>query len=120
MAQPSPDRLNYRPVVTDEEAEEALHALIQSTDRIAQARARVVKADAMLKHVKAVAASLSAASSVQARENEALASKQYKTAIEELAEATFEFERAKSQRENNLAIIEAWRTASSNARAARI
>lgn len=109
--QPRPqDLAPSRPIVTEQEVDDALHVLIESTTALARARGRMVRADAMLKHTKAVATAMSGASSFAARENDALASKAYERAIDELAQATIEYEQLKAEREAAVMTIEVFRT----------
>lgn len=108
------------PLVTDEQADNALHELIETTREIAEARGAVVKAEAMLKHIKAVHTLKSSLTSFQAREAEATASPHYKRAIEDHTDAVIRFEELKAKRENCVMTIEMWRSAQANLRAARI
>lgn len=115
--QPRPQDLTpSRQLVTEEEVDDALHLLRETATAIARARGRMVRAEAMLKHTKAVATAMSSASSFAARENDALASKQYERAIDELAQATIEFEQLKAQREAAVMTIEVFRTSEASRR----
>lgn len=108
------------PLVTDAQADEALHELIETTRSVAEARGAMVKAEAMLKHIKSVYTLKSSMTSVQAREHDATASPAYKRAIEDHVDAVIRFEELKAKRENCVMVIEMWRSAQANLRAARI
>lgn len=109
---------NY--LVSDADVEKALDWLRDNADVIGQAKAEAVRADHMLKHIKALAMGLHAGIPVSAQEREAFASEQYKTAIDTASKAAGEYERLKSLREAAALKIEAWRTASSNYRSMKI
>jgi hypothetical protein len=107
------------PVVSDKDAEEALHRLSASVDKIAKARGEMERTAHMIKHIKAVMITLEDGA-VGLREAKALASNRYLKAVEAYTEAVIAFEAAKAERENDILILECWRTSSSNMRAARI
>lgn len=107
-------------LVSDADVEKALDWLRDNADEIGRAKADAFKADAMIKHTKALAMKLHGALSVSAQEREAYASDQYLMAIDRAAEAAGEYERLKSLREAAAMKIEAWRTASSNYRSMKL
>jgi hypothetical protein len=107
------------PVVSDRDAEEALMRLTHSVDKIARARGEMERTAHMLKHVKAVMVTLEDGA-VGLREAKAIASTRYLKAVEAYTEAVVAYETAKAERENDMLILECWRTSSSNLRAARI
>lgn len=107
-------------MITDDEVERALDFLRAGAEKAAVARAqrivteeyrKVIKADLMQSHTDL---------SIGAQEREAYADPRYKAHLEAIREAVTEDERCRFLREAALAKIEAWRTQSSNERAARI
>jgi hypothetical protein len=107
-------------LISDADVEKALDWLRDNAETIGKAKAEAVRADHMLKHIKALAMGLHAGIPVSAQEREAFASEQYRTAIDTAARAAGEFERLKALREAAAMKIEAWRTASSNYRSMKI
>jgi predicted nucleic acid-binding Zn-ribbon protein len=107
-------------LISDADVEKALDWLRDNAETIGKAKAEAVRADHMLKHIRALAMKISGETSVTAQEREALASEQYKIAIETAASAAGEFERLKALREAAALKIESWRTASSNYRSMKI
>jgi beta-phosphoglucomutase-like phosphatase (HAD superfamily) len=107
-------------LVSDADVEKALDWLRDNAETIGKAKAEAVRADHMLKHIKALAMKLHGEMGVSAQEREALASEQYRTAIDTAATAAGEYERLKALREAAALKIEAWRTASSNYRSMKI
>lgn len=107
-------------LVTDAAVELALDWLRDNADEIGRAKEEAVKADHMLKHVKALAMKQYAELPVSAQTREAEASIQYLQAIERTAKAAGEFERLRGLREAAALKIETWRSASANYRAMKI
>lgn len=107
-------------LVSDSDVEKALSWLRDNAAELGAAKRDAVKAEHMLKHVKAIAMKLHGAIPVSAQEREALASEQYISAVERTAEAAGEFERLKSLREAAALKIEVWRSANANYRAMKI
>lgn len=110
MSQPSVASLAYREIVTDEDADTALHELLDTVGEIAEARGDEKRLEAMLRHVKAVQTAFSSASSFQARENDGYASKDYAAAIDAYRGAVVRHETIKAKRENAFMVLEMWRT----------
>jgi len=107
-------------LVSDEAVEKALDWLRDNADVIAEAKFNNVKAEHMLKHVKALAMKMHAELPVSAQEREAYASVQYLRAIEESAKAAAEFERVRALKEAAALKIEVWRSMGANYRAMKI
>lgn len=107
-------------LVSDADVEKALDWLRDNAAEIGEAKRRAVKADHMLKHVRAMAMKHSGEQSAAAQEREALSSIQYLTAIEEAAKTAGEYETKRAMREAAALKIEVWRSASANYRAMKI
>ncbi len=107
-------------LISDNEVERALDYLRDNAETMGKAKAEAVRAEHMLKHIKAMAMKLSGESAVSAQEREALASEQYVVAIDTTARAAGEYERLRALREAAALKIEAWRTASSNYRSMKL
>lgn len=97
-------------IVTDNEVDRALHFLANNARELGQAKARMVKAGHMLKHVEALEYKLSSAGSIEARKAEARTSERYLSAITEDAEACGEYEMMRALREAAALKIESWRS----------
>lgn len=115
-----PPRVTALRMIGDDEIERALDFLTRNAAEIGKARARLVKAGHMIKHVEALAFMASTQKSAEARKYDARASAQYLHWIEEESEAAGEFEKMKALREAASLKIEAWRTESSTLRAVKI
>lgn len=111
---------NRQRIVTEDELEKALDFLRDSARDIGDAKARLVRAGHMIKHIEALETKMSNAGSVAARKVEALCSERYIQAIEEDAIATGAYQTLVALREAAALKIEAWRTESSNYRAMKI
>lgn len=98
------------------DADKARQYLVDSAYPYGDAQARKAKAEAMLRHVKALAMKASGENAVSAQEREAYASDQYMKAIEDLFEATKEAERIKASREAARHTIDYWRSVEASAR----
>jgi hypothetical protein len=107
-------------LVSDADVEKALDWLRDQADEIGAAKEEAVKADHMLKHVKALAMKQYADIAVSAQEREAHASLQYLEAIERTAKAAGNLAKMQSLREAAALKIEVWRSASANYRAMKI
>lgn len=107
-------------LVTDDQVGDALRWLATNAAEIGEARARLVKAGHMIKHVEALQYLRSAEKTVDAKKADVRASKKWLEAINEEAEAAGEFEKMKALREAAAAKIEAWRTQEASNRAARV
>jgi hypothetical protein len=100
------------------EAADAVQFLVDSAAEYGAARADAERCQHMLKHIKALAMKASGETSAAAQEREAYASEPYRTAIEELFEATRDAETLKARREAAVMTIEAWRSMAANQRSA--
>jgi beta-phosphoglucomutase-like phosphatase (HAD superfamily) len=107
-------------LVSEADVERALDFLRDNARDIGEAKAAAVKAEHMLRHIKAVAMKISGEPSVSAQEREAYASDQYMKAIENAAEAAGVYEQMKALREAAAMKIESWRTQSSNYRSMKL
>jgi hypothetical protein len=107
-------------IVTDEDLEKALSWLRDSAQEIGDAKARLIRAGHMVKHVEALELKMSSEKSVEARKADARCSERYLAAIEEDAVATGEYQKLASLREAAALKIEAWRSEQANFRALRI
>lgn len=107
-------------LVSDAEVDKALDWLRDNAAEIGEAKRLAVLSDHMVKHVKAIAMKLHGELPVSAQEREALASEQYKKAIEEAAAASGVFETMKSLREAAQSKIEVYRSSSANYRAMKL
>lgn len=99
-------------------AAKATQYLIDSASDIAMAKAETVRAENMLRVVKSIAMKNSGQNSAAAQEREAYASDQYQNAVQELADATAEYEKLRSLREAARMQIEYWRSLNANQRGA--
>jgi len=97
-------------------ADKACQYLVDSAYPYGDAQARKAKAEAMLRHIKALAMKASGENAVSAQEREAYASDQYLAGIRELFEATQEAERIKASREAARHKIDYWRSVEASAR----
>ena len=111
---------NHQRIVTDDEVEKALDWLRDSAQAIGDAKARVVRAGHMIKHIEALETKMSEEKSVEARKADARCSLRYVSAMEEDAVAAGEFEKMKALREAAALKIESWRTESSNYRSMKL
>lgn len=107
-------------MITEDMVEEALHQLAESIIPIGEAKGRVVKAEHMLKHVRAANMLFSGENAISAQERDALASNQYRAAIEEYSSATIQYEILKAQREHADRVISVFQTQSSNLRSMKV
>jgi len=99
-------------------AAKAVEYLIDTAAEYGAARADAIRADDMLKHIKALAMAASDEKSTAAQEREALASTAYQRAIEDKFQAVRNAETLKAKREAASATIEFWRSANANQRSA--
>lgn len=106
--------------VTEADVDNALDFLLSSAPQIGAAHADMVKANAMLRHVKALVMKTSNAGSAAAQERDAYAHQNYLDAINDEFEAVKAFHTLKAKREAASATIEAWRTMNANMRATRL
>jgi len=107
-------------LVSESDVERALDFLRDSAVEIGAAKERLVKAEAMVKHRKALLMAKYNELPVNAQEREAVASPEYEKAILEHAVAAGEFETLRAYREAAAMKIEVFRTMAANFRAMRI
>jgi hypothetical protein len=107
-------------MITDEKVEKALNYLQASAPKIAQAKANLDYVDEFKKVLKAQIMKEHPKESAAGQEREAYADPRYKQHLEAVKEATYEFVHLQFMAKAAEATIEAWRTQSSNERAARI
>lgn len=105
-------------IVTEDDVHEAMEMLRSTVIPIGRARGRMIKGEAMLRHIKAIEMTFSDSRTTAAQERDAYASDRYKSAIEELAAASMEFESLKAQREASVMVCEMWRSQRASERAA--
>lgn len=106
--------------MTPEDATKATQYLVDSAIPYAEARARQTKAEAMLRHTKALAMKASGVDTVSGQEREAYASQQYLTAIEELSEATLAVTKIQALREAAKIKVDLWRSLNASLRGAGV
>lgn len=107
-------------IVTDEDLSKALDWLRDNAPAIGEAKARLVKAGHMLKHIEALLFLASEEKSAEARKSSARASDKYLDAINEEAFAAGEYEKMKALREAAALKIESWRSEQANYRSMKI
>jgi rhamnose utilization protein RhaD (predicted bifunctional aldolase and dehydrogenase) len=113
--------MNQHPrIVTEEALEKALDYLRDSARDLGDAKARLVKAGHMLKHVEAIEYKKSDAKTAEAKKADARTSETFMSAIVEDAEAAGAYEMMKALREAAALKIEAWRSEQANYRSMRI
>lgn len=93
-----------------EAAQRATQHLVDTAYPYGDAQAEKAKAEAMLRHIKALAMKASGETAVSAQEREAYASDQYLAGIEAMFEATKKAERLKASRESAKNTVDFWRT----------
>ena len=103
-------------MITDKEVDDALDWLLKYADKAAEARADRVWMEETSKALKAKLMKESGESSLGAQEREALASDAYQTHLKGLRAAVYDDEICRLKRASKEALIEAWRTQSSNNR----
>lgn len=107
-------------VADEREVARALDWLRDSAQEIGLAKARLVKAGHMVKHVEALMMRASDAKSAEMRKADARCSDRWIAAIEEEAEAAGEYEKLKALREAAAAKIDSWRTEQATYRSMKI
>ena len=106
--------------ITDEQVEKALDWLRDEAPAIGAAKERLVKAEHMVKHIKAIEMKRCIYPQVGQQEREAIASEAYHAAIMEEAVAAGEYEKMKAIREAAALKIGVWQTMSANFRAMKL
>lgn len=107
-------------LVSEDDVQKALDWLRDHADDIGEAKANAIRAERMVKHIKALEMKKHAGLPVTAQEREAHASQAYLDALEAEAVAAGEFEKARSLREAAALKIEVWRSSSANYRAMKV
>ena len=103
-------------MIQDDEAEKALRWLLGNAKAAGELRGARVRAEAMLKHVRAVLFAQCNAKSAAEREAWAYAHARYSEAVEAMSNAVTADEENRALREAAGMRIDVWRTQSSNAR----
>ena len=111
---------NRTRIVTDEDMEKALDWLRDSAIDMGEAKAELVRASHMVKVTRALVMRMHNEKPVTHQEREALASEEYRAALERDAVAAGEYEKLRALREAASLKIEAWRSEQANYRALRI
>lgn len=106
-------------LVTDDQVGDALRWLAANAREVGQARARLVRAGHMIKHVEALLFLASTEKTVDAKKAAVRASEKWLEAINEEADAAGEFETMKALCEAAAAKIEAWRSETATLRGSR-
>ncbi len=107
-------------IVEDAELERALDFLRDNAAAIGEAKARVVKAGHMIKHVEALLFLASEQKTVDAKKAEVRISERWLQETNEEAEAAGEYERLRGLREAAALKIEAWRSEQATYRAMKV
>ena len=107
-------------IVSDADLEKALDWLRDSAQEIGDAKAETIRASHMLKVVKALSMKVHNEKPISHQEREALASEEYRAALERDAVAAGEYEKMRALREAAALKIEAWRSEQANYRALKI
>lgn len=108
-------------MITDDDAEKAVDRLRDGSVADAQARANRIYMEQFTKTVKAqlMQEFNDGGTSAVAQERNALADPRFMQQLGALQQSVFEDEKARFEREAAIATLDAWRTFSSNQRAAR-
>ena len=107
-------------IVTEEQIHNAVEYLNHNAVKLGQAKATRVKAEYMLKHIKAVAMKQYGAMPVSGQEREALASQSYVDAVTAIFDATVVEETLRAKKETAAMLVDMWRTQSANLRGTRL
>lgn len=107
-------------IVQEQELEKALDFLRDNAADIGDAKARMVKAGHMIKHVEALLFLDSEQKTVDAKKAEVRTSDRWIDAINEEAEATGEYEKMRALREAAALKIETWRSEQATFRAMKV
>ena len=102
--------------ITQQRAEEATEWLIHNAHAGAVAKAVKERCEHRLRVVKSLAMKASGEKSAAAQEREAYASQEYQDAIDELYEATVEFETYQARRYAAQEVAQVWRSINANLR----
>lgn len=107
-------------MITMEEVDRAREFLISSARDFGLATERAIKAERMLKHIKALEMKKRNEQALGAQEREAYASDAYKEALTEDAVAAGELAKMKALREAADITIRIWQSENANLRTARV
>jgi hypothetical protein len=107
-------------MVEEHEIAKALDWLRDNAKAMGDAKARLVKAEHMVRHIEALEFRAASGSSAEAKKAEARASEAYLDAINEEAFAAGEYEMLKSLREAAALKCEVWRSEQANFRSMKI
>lgn len=107
-------------MITIEQVEKAREFLIDSAADFGRATERAIRAERMLKHIKALQMKMRNESALGAQEREAYASEAYKEALLEEAVACGELAKLKALREAADMTIRIWQSENANHRMARV
>ena len=100
--------VNPRVIVTPEQVEDALNIL--TTNDVANTRGDMLFAEHMIKHTRALLATLSGEKTMAGAERAAESSPRYVEKVESYRQRVVDFEVAKAKREHAVAVIDVWRT----------
>ena len=106
-------------IVTEQEVHDAVGFLRDEAANAGRAKARLVRAGHMIKHIEALE-TVAGEGSMALRQAQARASKRYLDAIEEEAKAAGAYEEMRSLREAAAMLVETWRSEQANYRAIRV
>lgn len=107
-------------IVQETELEKALDFLRDNAADIGEAKARVIKAGHMIKHIEALLFLESEQKTVDAKKAEVRTSERWIAATDEEAEAAGEYEKMRALREAAALKIETWRSEQATIRSMRI
>lgn len=107
-------------MITIDQVEKAQQYLIDSAAEIGRAVERAIKAERMLKHIKALEMKKRNEQALGAQEREAYASDTYKQALLEEAVSAGELAKVRALRDAAESVIRIWQSENANMRAARV
>lgn len=107
-------------MITEVQVQESVDFLFTSAIESAQARANRAALEHGLKRIRAIEMLASKEKSSAAQETVALASDNYRIALDGFKEAVFADEKMRALRDAHAARIEAWRTQSATVRSVRL
>jgi hypothetical protein len=107
-------------MITVDQVEKAQQYLIDSAAEIGRAVENAIRAERMLKHIKALEMKKRNESALGAQEREAYASDAYKEALLEEAVSAGELAKVRALRDAAESVIRIWQSENANMRAARV
>lgn len=107
-------------MITIDQVEKAQQYLIDSAAEIGRAVEQAIKAERMLKHIKALEMKKRNEQALGAQEREAYASDAYKEALLEEAVSAGELAKVRALRDAAESVIRIWQSENANMRAARV